>query len=283
LIVQMEFFQPTSLPEALDILSRHQPTILAGGTDVFPALRTPDLQGPVLDISRLKELTHIERRDGHWHFGAGVTWTALINTSLPPAFDALKQAATEVGSKQIQNRATIIGNLCNASPAADGVPPLLVLDAEIILRSADAERILALEDFLKGNRRTSRKPDEIAVALRIPESATAGLSHFRKLGARRYLVISITMAAIRLMFESETATQCAISIGACSEVARRLRRLEQTIIGRSRAELASGKASIGPEALDGLAPIDDVRATAAYRRESAAMLVAHLLQEAAAA
>ncbi|OWK20271.1 hypothetical protein AJ88_32385 [Mesorhizobium amorphae CCBAU 01583] len=97
----------------------------------------------------------IAETDNHWLVGARTTWTDLIRYPLPAAFDALKQAACEVGSVQIQNVASIAGNLCNASPAADGVPGLLVLDAEVELRSAQATRHLPLQEFILGNRRTA--------------------------------------------------------------------------------------------------------------------------------
>jgi CO/xanthine dehydrogenase FAD-binding subunit len=278
----MTFFQPTQLPEALDILHRLRPKVLAGGTDVYPALQNTSLQEPVLDISRLKQLSGIEEKDDHWRIGASVTWSALLNADLPRAFDALKQAAREVGSTQIQNRATIVGNLCNASPAADGVPPLLIVDAEIVLQSSSGKRILSLEDFLLGNRRTEKRTDELVIELRIPRSAANGVSRFKKLGARHYLVISIAMVAVKLVFDaSERVSNCAISVGACSAVARRLRRLEHAIIGRDRHDLMARPPAIGAEALDVLSPIDDVRATAAYRQDASATLVSRLLQETA--
>jgi len=209
--------------------------------------------------------------------GGRATWTELLRADLPPAFDALKLAAREVGSIQIQNRGTVAGNLCNASPAADGVPPLLALDAEVELASARGRRVLPLGDFILGYRKTARQPDELLVAVRIPRASISGVSHFLKLGARSYLVISIAMVAIRIALdETGRIEEAAIAVGACSAVAQRLRRLETALIGRQSGEEALAAVAGCP--FDELSPIDDVRASAAYRSRAAAELVRRALR-----
>ena len=135
---------------------------------------------------------------GGLRIAACTTWSEIRDAALPPACDALRAAAAEVGGRQIQNAGTIGGNLCNASPAADGVPPLLALDAAVELASAAGTRRLPLAAFLLGPRRTDRRPGEILTAVLLPEAALAGRSVFLKLGARRHLVISIAMVAVRL-------------------------------------------------------------------------------------
>src|SRR5439155_3336986 len=124
--------------------------------------------------SRVQGLRGISKDSGHYRIGAATTWSDIIRAKLPPAFEALKQAAREVGSVQIQNRATIGGNLCNASPAADGVPPLLALDAEVELISTQPTRRLPLSEFIRGNRRTALRPDEILAAIIIPQQEVPG-------------------------------------------------------------------------------------------------------------
>jgi CO/xanthine dehydrogenase FAD-binding subunit len=209
-------------------------------------------------------------------FGARASWTDILRHDLPPAFDALKLAAREVGSIQIQNRGTIAGNLCNASPAADGVPPLMVLDAQVELASATGTRLLPLSDFILGNRQTARRPDELLVALRVPRASTEGASHFLKLGARRYLVISIAMVATRIALDEDgRIAEAAISVGACSAVAQRLRRLETALIGRQQG--ADALDAVSDCTFDELTPIDDVRASAAYRRRAAAEITRRAL------
>jgi CO/xanthine dehydrogenase FAD-binding subunit len=123
------YLRPDSLDDALGALAAQSLTIVAGGTDFYPARVGKPLDDDVLDISRLSALRGISETGTGWRIGALTTWTELIEAPLPPLFDALKQAAREVGGAQIQNRGTIAGNLCNASPAADGAPPLLAMDA----------------------------------------------------------------------------------------------------------------------------------------------------------
>src|SRR5205814_5941824 len=128
--------------------------ILAGGTDFYPALGERLPQGDVIDITALREIRGISVEPTYFRIGGLTTWTEIVRTPLPRCFDALKAAAREIGSVQIQNRGTVAGNLCNASPAADGVPPLLALDAEVELASAAGKRRLALAEFITGNRKT---------------------------------------------------------------------------------------------------------------------------------
>jgi CO/xanthine dehydrogenase FAD-binding subunit len=268
----IRYAKPTALAEALTLLGEDKWRILAGGTDFYPAQGTKPLSENVLDINGLAELRGIVETDSHWTIGARTTWTQIESHPLPACLDALKQVAREVGSRQIQNVATVAGNLCNASPAADGVPALLILDAEVELRSALGTRHLSLGDFILGNRRTALQPGEMVTAIRIPKTTALGHSAFYKLGARRYLVISIAMAAVRLVMEDRIVTDTAIAVGACSAVAKRLIGMETTLRGckvdRSLIE------AIMAAPLEELSPIDDVRGTADYRREAAREIVA---------
>ncbi len=192
----MFYDRPETLPEALALLARAPRTVLAGGTDLYAATARQELEGAVLDITGVGELAGITRGAEGVRIGACTSWADVRDADLPPAFEALRAAAAEVGGRQIQNAGTVGGNLCNASPAADGVPPLLALDAEVELASAAGRRRLPLAVFLSGVRRTARRADEILTAVLVPEAAIRGRSVFLKLGARRYLVISIAMVAV---------------------------------------------------------------------------------------
>ena len=194
-----EYHRPVALSDALALLGRGPVTVAAGCTDLFPGIDGPALRGPVLDITAIDGLRGIEASAEGWRIGATTTWSDLLAADLPPAFDMLKAAAREVGSVQIQNTGTVAGNLCNASPAADGVPPLLALDASVELTSTQGTRALPLERFLTGVRQTGRAASEMVTAVTVPRRAGAGVSRFLKLGARRYLVISIAMIAARLV------------------------------------------------------------------------------------
>ncbi len=271
------YFRPNSLQDALNVLADTRATILAGGTDVFPALGDRQLSGPVLDISALHEIKGVQSTSEHILIGARTTWSELLAAPLPAGFDGLKAAAREVGSVQIQNAATIAGNVCNASPAADGVAALLALDAELVLSSRTASRTLPLAEFILGNRKTARRADELLVSIRIPRRVENGVSTFLKLGARRYLVISIVMVAANLVVNSDgSIREALLCVGSCSAKALRLAGLERALVGKP-ARPGLGQHVI-PEHLAQLSPIDDVRATSAYRHDAARTLVARALE-----
>ena len=270
------YTRPQTVDEALASLAAENSRILAGGTDFYPALGDNIVREPVVDISGLSELRGIERKGTGFRIGGLTTWTDIIHAELPPCFEALKSAAREVGSVQIQHRGTVAGNLCNASPAADGVPPLLVLDAEVELVSQSGRRQIPLQEFLVGNRKTKRRPEELLTAIVIPDAPVKAQSAFLKLGARRYLVISISMVAAALSFgEDDRVSDARVGVGACSAVARRLRALERELTGAHRDEL---NCRLKAEYLSELSPIDDIRATGAYRMEA----TEHLIQRALA-
>ncbi len=273
----MTFSRPATLEQALDHLADARWRVLAGGTDVYPALVERPIDLPVLDIGGLRDLEGIERSEHGFRIGALARWRDLLDADLPPAFDGLKQAAREVGGVQIQNAGTIAGNLCNASPAADGVPPLLTLDALVELTSKRGRRTLPLADFILGSRRTALGEGELLTAILIPSESASGASHFGKLGARTYLVISIVMTAVRLVAEAGRVVAARVAVGACSEVALRLTSLERDLEG-----VALRKLSDVPSAdhLAALKPIDDIRAPAAYRREAALVMVRRSLERA---
>ncbi|WP_378945827.1 FAD binding domain-containing protein [Mesorhizobium sp. ANAO-SY3R2] len=273
------YAKPETLDEALALLGDGAWRIVAGATDFYPALGNRPLRDDVLDINAIGELRGITQTETHFVLGARTTWTDVVRAELPSAFDVVKQAAREVGSVQIQNVATVAGNLCNASPAADGVPALLVLDAEVELRSQNGTRFLKLGEFIVGNRRTTRRPDELMTAVRIPKTLSAGRSAFVKLGARRYLVISIAMAAARLVLSLDgRIAEAAIAVGACSPVARRLGGLEAALAGQRPDDIGQ---IVRDTAFEELSPIDDIRGSAAYRHEAAREIVARAMLQAA--
>jgi CO/xanthine dehydrogenase FAD-binding subunit len=270
------FAQPTRLDEALDIAARTRPLVLAGGTDLMVGASADLGPGPVMDISRVAELKGIAIGDESIVIGGGVTWSELVAADLPHGFDGLKAASLEVGSIQIQNRGTIAGNLCNASPAADGVPPLLTLDAELEIQASGTRRRVGVAEFITGNRKTLLQPGELVTAICIPRRLAEGRSSFLKLGSRRYLVISIvSVAALIVPDQNNRVTEARIAVGACSAVARRLPELEAALVGQAFS--ASLTNVVTSAHVAGLSPIDDVRGTAGYRKDAAWQLVREAL------
>ena len=271
------YYRPTDLAAALSIRASQQVCIAAGCTDLFPATKNKALTGPVLDITAIPELRGVSVEPTGIRIGGATTWSDLLAADLPAAFDGLKLAASEIGSVQIQNAGTIAGNLCTASPAADGVPCLLTLDASVELSSVNGTRLLPLDQFLLGPRQHALQSDDLLTAVLIPTSACRGAGHFQKLGARKYLVISIAMVAVRLETESGLIIRVAISVGSCSPVAVRLPRLEETLTGQS---LASAALLVRPDLIiPDLSPIDDIRADQDYRKTAAVELVRRALSE----
>jgi CO/xanthine dehydrogenase FAD-binding subunit len=271
------YLRPTELGEALDALAAAPRIVLAGGTDYYPARVGKPLDDDILDITGLADLKRIVDEGGAWRIPALATWTDLIEAPLPPLFDGLKAAAREVGGVQIQNAGTICGNLCNASPAADGIPVLLALDAEVELASLAGSRRLPVSEFVTGNRQTARCADELVTALLVPKPKNAARSTFLKLGARKYLVISIVMVAGVVEVAERRITAARLAVGSCSAAAQRLPALEAALVGKPLdATLAD---LMRPEHLAPLSPIDDIRGTAFYRRDAALTLLQRALRE----
>ena len=266
------YFRPATLQQAVQALAEFGGVVLSGGTDFFPVRVDRPMPEAVIDISGVRELKQITIEPNQILIGGRTTWSEIAASSLPRGFDGLKAAAREIGSVQIQNFGTVAGNLCNASPAADGVPPLLTLDAEVTLESVFGTRTLPLSEFILGNRMTARRADELMTRIAVPRSFQDAASSFLKLGARRYLVISIAMVAAALLVDSNgRVTEARVAVGSCSAQARRLRDLENALVGAMAQPGLGDRATM--EHLDVLSPIDDIRATADYRRDASLTLV----------
>ncbi|NNE82110.1 MAG: xanthine dehydrogenase family protein subunit M [Silicimonas sp.] len=257
------YFAPTSSEEALSILRDKAPRVVAGCTDIFPALKPGEAIENILDLSRVAEMHGITETEDGWRIGGAATWTDILNAPLPSAFDGLKLAAREVGSVQIQNRGTVAGNICNASPAADGVPPLLTLDATVEIASANGTRTLRLNQFITGVRQVDLNPGEIVTALFIPAVSNQTGSGFIKLGSRKHLVISIAMAAATVEMYGDQIAKASVAVGSCSPVAVRLPALETAFIGKTPGQIRT--ADLAPALFAPLSPISDVRGSAEYR------------------
>jgi len=262
----LSFQRPNTLKAALEALKDPSLQVIAGGTDVFPAAGRSPLSRGVLDVTQIAGFRGISHAQGWTRIGAATTWTDIVRAKLPGAFTALQQAAREVGSVQIQNTGTIAGNICNASPAADGVPPLLALDAQVeIAGGLGITRLVDLSEFILDVRRTNLAADELVTALLIPDQPAQTASAFEKLGSRCYLVISICMTAANILLDQTgRISQARVAVGSCSAVARRLTGLEDDLIGQRPQDVRITPAHLAP-----LSPIDDVRGSGAYRLDAA--------------
>lgn len=263
----LELLEPRTLDEALAALRAAEPPVpIAGGTDVMVALNFGQLPARrFLNLWGLDALRRIEARRDGLTIGALATFTDLIRSSaVRRHLPILVEAARTIGGVQIQNRGTLGGNLANASPAGDTLPVLSVAGATVVLRSVDGERRVPFAGFYTGYKVSVRRPDELIVAVEIPR--VEGRQWFRKVGTRAAQAISkVVMAAVR----SEAPR---VSIGAVAPFVTRLPRTE--------AALAAGDLGGAQRALlDEIAPIDDVRSTAAYRRRVSVNLLGRFWKE----
>ena len=272
------YFRPLDLEETLAALAATPLTVLAGGTDFYPAHVGKPVVENIIDVTRIPALCGIAETTEGWRIGATTTWTDLIGAPLPDYFRALKLAAREVGGMQIQNAGTIAGNICNASPAADGVSALMALNAKVELRSAQSTRLVPLTEFILGNRKTLRQPNELVTAIIVPKWRENSRSTFLKIGTRKYLLISIVMVAACIETDAVgVISNAAICVGACSPVAQRLPELEARLIGQRLTLAITEQVKVGD--LNSLSPIADVRSSADYRTDAALTLVKRALAE----
>lgn len=274
----MEYLMPRSVAEATEMLADGGRQVLAGGTDFFAVRAGRPIDESVVDITRIGELRGIVAHSDHYRLGSLTRWADVARAELPTYFDGLRLAAREVGSVQVQNAGTIGGNLCNASPAADGIPPFLTLDASVELVSTVGTRVLPLRDFLTGYRQTALLPGELLTAVLVPRVVGRAASAFMKLGSRRYLVISIVVVAALICADSERRVAAArVAVGSCSPVAQRAIDLESDLAGISLDQDLGALATADHLAM--LSPIDDLRGSAAFRREAALVMVRRALRQ----
>ena len=273
-----DLLQPTSLTEALDALaSTPDARPIAGGTSLLVNLRDGrETIGRLVDLGRVAELRGIEVREGELILGALTPITALIDSPLVAEHaPILRDAAMTFASPLVRNRATVSGNLADASPAADMAPPLLALGAHLALASAEGTRSLPLETFFEGVRRTALRPGELITAIRIPVAEPHVRTGYRKLGLRKADAISVISVAIAAAIRDGRCSGARIALGAVAPT---------PLLAESAAAALEGQA-LTPEAIANAAacsakacsPIDDVRSTAAYRKRTVETLVRRLL------
>ena len=275
----MNYFQPNDLNSALDVLQNNSDlTIAAGCTDLFPITNNMSLDKNILDITNIKSIKGFQFNSKETKIGSATTWTDIINKNLPSCYDMLKACAKEVGSIQIQNLGTIGGNICNASPAADSIPCLLALDAKLELSSANNQRIIPIDEFILGSRKTKLEQGEILTSIIIPKEKENGSSSFRKIGARKYLVISISMVACRILISKNIIEDISISVGSCSEVAKRIFSIERQLIKKDINEDIFNQVDFSQ--LNEISPITDIRSTHIYRLKASKLLIKDVVKDA---
>ncbi len=266
----LELLEPRSLRAALLMLRDEGPLVpMAGCTDLYVSLNFGTLaSNRFIDLSRLDELRGISQRGACLSIGALTTFTdmqrsAAIRRRLP----MLAVAAAQIGGRQVQNRATLGGNIANASPAGDSLPVLAAAEATVVLRSDGGERRIPFVTFFTGYRQSLRRPDEIIVAIDVPP--VDGQQWFRKVGTRAAQAISkVVMAGVR-------GPRPRLAFGSVAPTVVRAPKTEQVLA--SNGALADAQQMLLAEII----PIDDMRSTAMYRRRVAANLLAQFWRETA--
>lgn len=274
----MKVRRVTTTEQALEALAEHgsaaQP--LAGGTDVMVQLSRNEISPEVLvPINDLAELSTVETNGGV-RVGALVTHETLANGALGSGYRSIAEAAHTVGGWQTQAVGTLGGNICNASPAADTLPPLLVHDAEVELRSRRGSRTLGLEEFLVGRRETLRAPDELLVAVGLSPVTERSGDAYLKVGRRSAVEVAIVGLAMRLVFDDQArVSEARIALASVAAAPLRVRAAETLLEG----EALDGHLldEVSAAVLGAISPIDDLRASATYRR----LLVPGLVRRAA--
>lgn len=277
---EVNYFAPTSVGEAVKLLAEHgdKAAVLAGGTDLVAALNYYEIKpGALVYIGGLG-LDYIKEEDGKLVIGAGTTGAQLIASDLiAEKFPVLLDAARTHGSPAVRSVATIGGNLGTGSPAGDLIPPLMVMDAEVLLVSAGGERVVPVKDFFTGPQQTVRKPDELIVEIRVP--LQAGKAAFQKLGRRKAQTCALASATARLEMDGKVCKDARIVLGSMAPTPIRCIKAEGMITGK---ELDEGLiAKCAAEAIAESSPIDDQRATAWYRKQAGKALVAQAVAQAA--
>jgi CO/xanthine dehydrogenase FAD-binding subunit len=255
-------------------------SLLEGGTDLFPRMKR-GLSQPkhVIDLKGIQELDYVRKEeDQHIKIGANIPLYKLTDpTLLPGSMSFLSKAIGSIGSPQIRSKGTLIGNICNASPAADSVPPLICLNSQIRVEDGCGSRYVELEGFFKGPGETILNKGQVATEVLIPFAPNGSKATFIKLG-RVAKDLAIVNIAVLIEFASEQIIRNSrIVLGAVAPTTIRLKRCEELLVGHAFNEIQSD--AIAEVAMQECKPISDLRATAQYRREMVGVLLKRAIKE----
>jgi carbon-monoxide dehydrogenase medium subunit len=276
---RVEYFSPDSIGHVLTLLKEYgqEARLLAGGTDLLVWMKKRSASPSVIvDLKNVPELSSIELKENMLHIGAATKLNDIkASKAVQEKAPALSEAIGFLATSALRNRATIGGNLCSASPAADTAPPLLALDTSATLEGPAGERTVPLSEFFLGPGQTIRRPDEVLRELMIPWGE--GRSAFLKLGRRKGFTLSIASAAAFVVVKDGKFEDVRIALGAVAPVPIRSMKAEEMLKGTAVSEDRIEKAAqlVKQE----VNPITDVRASAEYRREMACLLAKKVLKK----
>ncbi len=277
----MQFLSPNSLAEALELFGKHPDyKLLAGGTDICVSMNS-GLSKPkgIINIWGLGELGGITENGGEIELGALATHTQIADSSVVKKhLPALALACSTIGARQTQNRGTIGGNVMNASPAGDTLPPLLAYDAEVEAASPEGRRWIKFGEFYMGYRKTALKQGELITKFKLPKAPRGEKSAFLKVGTRRAQAISKVMGCFRYTPPLKKGGEggFVIAFGSIAPTPVRLYEIEKFLAGKKlTAEVINEAVELTRRSIR---PIDDIRSTADYRRHVCGVLVRRFLE-----
>ncbi len=278
----MRYAAPTTVDEAIELLhSDPDSRVFAGATDLIPQIRAGRPEPALLiDLKRIERLVGVNHSNGTWTVGAATPTSALTaDSEFSAAFPGLSEASGLIGSDQIQNRSSWGGNLCNASPAADSVPALIVNNATAVIAGSSGERTASVADIVTGPGQTSLSDGEFIVEFLLDDPPASSGDAYLRLIPRTEMDIAVVGAAAQLTMDGDTVASARIALGAVAPTFVRVADAESALVGSS---LDDGTlAAVAAAASAACNPIDDKRGTIQYRRQVAGVLAKRAAQTAA--
>lgn len=279
---KFDYLQPASLEETLSLLSANkgEAKVAAGGTDLIVQLRRREIPTPklVIDINKLSQLKNLTAGQSGLQIGALTPITAIAESAdVQKKYPAIAQAAINIASTQIRNRATFAGNICNAVPSADSAPALLVLDADVKLKSSGSERSIPIKDFFTGPRKTAAAPDELVTEILVPEPPANSKSVYLKHSQRHSMDLALVGVAALAVKDGDVCKEIRIALGAVAPTPMRAAKTESLLTGKKVSGELIEEAAL--QAANECSPIDDHRSSAEYRRDIVQVLVRRALTE----
>ena len=278
-IPKFQYHSPESLDEALSLLAElENATPVIGGTDLMIAMRNGvSIPDHIVDLNKISELNYVKAVDGIIMIGATVTHAEVANSPIAAKIPSLVDSVSRIGSPQIRNRGTITGNICNASPAADSAPPLLVHMAEVEIQSLDGKRTIPIVDLFAGPKINSLQPGELLTEIRIPVPPAGSSSSFKRIGRRKAFTLSVVSSAAYIQMEGETCTDAKVAFGSVAITPIRVPEAESLLSG---SKLDEETVKVASDAVyEAVKPITDVRGTAEYRKDMCPVLMRRAIKQ----
>ena len=278
-IPKIQYHAPESLTDALTILAeKENAKPIIGGTDLMIAMRNGVIApSHVVDLNEINELNYIKEEAGVIKIGATATHTQVASNLIVAQVHSLVDSVSRIGSPQIRNRGTITGNICNASPAADSAPPLLVHGAEVEIKSLDGSRVIPIADLFTGPKMNCLETGELLTEIRIPVPPAGAASSYKRIGRRKAFTLSVVSSAAYIQMDDETCTDAKVAFGSVAITPIRVPEAENLLKG-SKLDKETIKAA-SKAVYEAVKPITDVRGTAEYRKDMCPVLMRRAIDQ----